>query len=69
MGNIVSYLYSGEKNSITPNSFAPMPPNKFHNYAIERRSSPKSQKQKQQLREYKNLSVESLEDFFDKYNH
>jgi hypothetical protein len=24
-----------QKNSLCPNSFAPMPKNKFHNYAIE----------------------------------
>ena len=33
MGNIVSYIYSYEENSITPNSMAIMPPGKFKNYA------------------------------------
>jgi len=28
-----------EKNSLCPNSFAPMPNNKFHNYAIEIREN------------------------------
>lgn len=30
---ILSYFYTYETNSLTPNSMAPMPEYKFHNYA------------------------------------
>lgn len=30
---LLSYFYTYETNSLTPNSMAPMPVNKFHNYA------------------------------------
>ena len=30
---ILSFIYQQDKNSITPNSMAVMPPKKFHNYA------------------------------------
>ena len=77
MKYILSFFYMKEENSITPNSMAKMPPNKFHNYACmvlpnddDDVSRPLSQKQKHQLKGYKeSIIVESLEDFYDKYNH
>lgn len=34
---IKSFFIKEERNSLTPNSFAVMPDNAFHNYAIEQR--------------------------------
>ena len=71
MGNIVSYIYAHEENSITPNSMAIMPPGKFKNYAcmvlpnddddIIDTKLTRSQKQIQQQQMY---SV-----YYDKFNH
>ena len=52
-----------------------MPDHKFHNYACmvvpnDDDDVSLSQKQKHQLKAYKeSIKVESLEDFYDKYNH
>ena len=55
---IVSLIYHQDKNSITPNSMAPMPDHKFHNYACmvvpnDDDDVSLSQKQKHQLKAYK----------------
>ena len=71
MGNIVSYIYYKEENSITPNSMAPLPSGKFKNYAcmvlpnddddIVDTKLTRSQKQIMQQQMY---SV-----YYDKFNH
>lgn len=33
---LMSFIWPEEKNSLCPNSLAPMPHGKFHNYAITR---------------------------------
>ena len=73
---ITSFFYTKERNSITPNSMAKMPKNTFHNFACmvlpnddDDVSKQLSLKQRQQLNSYNKYDVNSLEDFYDKYNH